>query len=158
VELPDPSDPSGKAKIDLGIQVQRVEPTATHWPQYQMVDDAFQSVLRSKSDADSARYAAHSYADAAHNQAVAQQQTTIREAEAYQKQVTDEAQGEANRFSQVYAQYEKAPDVTRWNIFAEAAKDVSTNAKRIMFVQPGEKTILTIDPPQFDAGQVQPNK
>ena len=82
----------------------------------------------------------------------------LKDADAYAKQVTDEAQGEANRFQQVYAQYEKAPEITRWNVFADAVRSVSGNAKRILFVQPGQKTILTIDPPTFDAGQVQPNK
>ncbi|MGN6370197.1 MAG: protease modulator HflK [Phycisphaerae bacterium] len=156
--LPDPSDPTGKKMIDFGIQVQKVDITGKSWPKYQRVDDAFQSVLRSKSEADSARYAAQSKAEADRLQATAQRETMISDAQAYAKQVTDEAQGEANRFSQVYAQYVKAPDVTRWNIFAEAAKSVSSNAKRIMFVQPGQKTILMIDPPTFDAGQVQANK
>jgi membrane protease subunit HflK len=158
VDLPDPSDPTGKKTLDIGIDVQKVDVTASHWPQFQMVNDAFQSVQGAKSYADSTRFAAQGDAQAAHTQAVAQQETMIREAEAYAKQVTDEAQGEANQFSQIYAQYQKAPDVTRWNVFAEAAKNVSGNAKRIMFVQRGQRTILTIEPPTFDAGQVQPNK
>ncbi|HUO07096.1 MAG TPA: protease modulator HflK [Phycisphaerae bacterium] len=160
MQIPDPdlSDPTSKRVRELGIQVQKVDVTGTRWPQYQMVNDAFQSVLRSKSEADGARFAAQSRAEAAKTQATSQRETMLRDAEAYAKQVTDEAQGEANRFSQVYAQYQKAPDVTRWNVFAEAAKSVSTNAKRILFVQPGQKTILTIDPPTFDAGQVQTNK
>ncbi len=160
VQNPDntPGLPMSTKLHDLGITVQKVDPTGVRWPQYQMVNDAFQSVLKAKSDAESARYAAQTQAEGDHTRATAERETMLKNADAYAKQVTDEAQGEANRFQQVYAQYEKAPEITRWNVFADAVRSVSGNAKRILFVQPGQKTILTIDPPTFDAGQVQPNK
>ena len=158
VEEIDPTDPTGKKLHDLGITVQKVDPTGTRWPQYQTVNDAFQSVLKAKSDREIAISGAQSRAEAAKTQATSQAETMLKNAEAYAKQVTDEAQGEANRFTQVYQQYENTPDVTRWNVFADAVNSVSGNAKRIMFVQPGQKTILTIDPQTFDAGQSQPNK
>ncbi len=153
MQLPDPSDETGKRLIDLGVDVQTVSVVATHWPQYQMVDDAFQSVLKARSDADSARNVAKSYANTAVTQAKSQQDTMMQEAGAYAKQVVDNATGEANRFTQVFAQYQKAPDVTRWNVYAEAVKSVSGNATRMVFGEPGQKTILTLDPPQFDAAQ-----
>ncbi len=158
VDEMDPANPTIRRLHDLGITIQKVDVTGTRWPQYQMVNDAFQSVLKSKSDAEGARYAAQSRAEASRTQATAQRETMLKDSDAYAKQVTDEAQGEANRFQQVYAQYDKAPEITRWNVFADAVRSVSGNAKRIMFVQPGQKTILSIDPPTFDAGQVQPNK
>ena len=77
----------------------------------------------------------------------------VREAEAYAKQIIDAATGEASRFQLVFQQFQKAPDVTRWNVYAEAVKSVSSAATRVLFVQPGQKTILTIDPPVFDAAQ-----
>jgi membrane protease subunit HflK len=158
IEEIDPADPTGKHVHDLGITVQKVDPTGTRWPQYQTVNEAFQSVLKAKSDREIAISAAQSRADNAKTQAMGQRETMLKDAEAYAKQVTDEAQGEANRFNLVYQQYQNAPDVTRWNVFADAVTSVSGAAKRILFVQPGQKTILTIDPPVFDAGQSQPNK
>ncbi len=126
--------------------------TATHWPQYQIVDEAFQGVLNSKSAADVARFQAKTYAQSQVTQAQSQKDTMMREAEAYAKQMVDGATGEASRFTLVYQQFENAPDVTRWNVYAEAVKSVSAAATRVLFVEPGQKTILTIDPPQFDAG------
>ena len=44
--------------------------------------------------------------------------------------------------------------MTRWNLYTDAARTVSAAATRIYFVEPGQKTILTLDPPVFDASQV----
>jgi membrane protease subunit HflK len=153
--LPDPSDPSGKKRIDLGVEVQKADVVATHWPSYQRVDEAFQSVLNAKSGADVVKFQANAYAQSAITQANSQKETMVREAEAYAKQITDQATGEASRFTQVYTQFQNAPDVTRWNVYADAAHTVSAAATRIYFVEPGQKTIITLDPPQFDASQVQ---
>jgi membrane protease subunit HflK len=153
--LPDPSDPTGKKRIDLGVEVQKADVVATHWPSYQSVDEAFQSVLNAKSGADVVKFQANAYAQSAITQANSQKETMVREAEAYAKQMADQATGEASRFTQVYTQFEKAPDVTRWNVYADAVHTVSAAATRLLFVEPGQKTILTVDPPQFDASQVQ---
>jgi membrane protease subunit HflK len=152
--LPDPSDPTGKKRIDLGVEVQKADVVATHWPSYQAVDMAFQSVLTAKSGADVARFQAQTYAQSAITAAQSQKETMVREAEAYAKQMTNQAAGEANRFTQVYEQFEKAPDVTKWNVYADAVQTVSAAATRMMFVEPGQKTIVTLDPPVFDASQV----
>ena len=105
--LPDPSDPTGKKRIDLGVDVQKADVVATHWPSYQQVDLAFQSVLNAKSGADVAKFQANAYAQTAITQANSQKETMVREAEAYAKQMTDHATGEASRFTQVYTQFQK---------------------------------------------------
>ena len=48
----------------------------------------------------------------------------IQDAEAYREQTVAEAKGQASRFSQVYEQYKKAPDVTRQRIYLETMERV----------------------------------
>ena len=48
----------------------------------------------------------------------------IQDAEAYREQTVAEATGQASRFSQVYDQYKKAPDVTRQRIYLETMEKV----------------------------------
>jgi modulator of FtsH protease HflK len=156
MELPDPSDPSGNGQIDLGVLVQKVDVTGNRWPQFEVVDQAFQGVLKARSDQQILVAQANQQADAARTQAESQRDTMIRDAQAYSQRVTDEARGESSRFAQVLEQFQNAPDVTRWNVYVEAVRSITGNANRIMFVQPGQKATLMIDAPQFDAGQVPP--
>ena len=48
----------------------------------------------------------------------------IQDAEAYREQTVAEAKGQASRFSQVYEQYKKAPDVTRQRLYLETMERV----------------------------------
>ena len=48
----------------------------------------------------------------------------IQDAEAYREQTVAEAKGQSSRFSQVYEQYKKAPDVTRQRIYLETMERV----------------------------------
>jgi membrane protease subunit HflK len=66
------------------------------------------------------------------------------------------AQGEANRFSEVLKQYEKAPELTRINLAVEAGRAVYGGATRVVFAQPGQKTVIGINPPEYNAAQARP--
>jgi modulator of FtsH protease HflK len=46
------------------------------------------------------------------------------DAEAYREQTVANAKGQASRFSQIYEQYKKAPDVTRKRIYLETMEGV----------------------------------
>ena len=46
------------------------------------------------------------------------------EAEAYRQQVIAKATGEAQRFDQLLAEYEKAPEVTRERLYLDAIESV----------------------------------
>ncbi len=150
--LPDPNDPTGKGRINLGIQVEKVDLVEARAPKY--VQPKFEQVAQARADMVSTTARAQADANAAITQANAARQTLIGNAQAYNKQVVDSAQGEASRFSQVLEQYNRSPEVTRYNVYADAVRTVAAAATRIIYAQPGQQTTLTIDPPQFDAGQV----
>jgi modulator of FtsH protease HflK len=154
MELPDPSDKSGKKKIDLGIKAQKVDIVAAAPPA--AVKPAFDQVFQARSEMQRTTLVAQANYDSARTQAGAQAANMIQDANAYRSQTVNAAKGEAERFNQVFEQYEKAPDVTRWNVYVDAVKSVSTNANRIVYGQPGQHVWLQLDPPQFDINTVTP--
>ena len=54
------------------------------------------------------------------------------EAEAYREQVIAQADGEAKRFSQLYAEYRKAPEVTRKRLYLETIESVLANTNKVI--------------------------
>ena len=56
----------------------------------------------------------------------------IQQAQAYKEQVVKEAEGEAARFLSVYAEYEKAPDLTRQRIYIETLQGVLVNTQKMI--------------------------
>ena len=64
------------------------------------------------------------------------------DAEGYQKSVISQAQGEASRFSQLYKEYEKAPDVTRNRLYLEAMEQVMSDASKIVVDNDGSSSLM----------------
>jgi membrane protease subunit HflK len=103
---------------DLGIEVQQlvlqnVNPPDPVKPAFNEVNQAIQEKERSINEA-----------WAEYNQAVPRAQgeaeQMIRAAEGYSLERVNRAQGDANRFDAIYAEYRKAPDVTRRRLYLEA--------------------------------------
>ena len=59
-------------------------------------------------------------------------QRQIEEASAYREQVIANAEGEADRFNKLLAEYRKAPDVTRERLYLEAVQGVFSNTSKVM--------------------------
>jgi membrane protease subunit HflK len=96
------------------------------------VTDAFDEVQRAEQDEDrfqeEARGDANTVLGAARGQA-----SQIREdAAAYKDKVVKEAQGEAARFTSIYEQYAKAPDVTRQRLYLETMEQVLGRANKVV--------------------------
>ena len=64
------------------------------------------------------------------------------DAEGYQKSVISQAKGEASRFSQLYKEYEKAPDVTRNRLYLEAMEQVMSDASKIVIDNEGSSSLM----------------
>jgi membrane protease subunit HflK len=56
----------------------------------------------------------------------------IQQAQAYKEQVVKEAEGEAGRFLSVYAEYQKAPELTRRRLYIETLQDVLAKAQKMI--------------------------
>lgn len=56
----------------------------------------------------------------------------VEDAEAYKNRIVAEAQGEAERFNKIYAEYAKAPEVTRKRLYLEMMERVLTGTDKII--------------------------
>jgi len=83
------------------------------------VADAFAEVQRAEQDKSRFVEQANQYSNKALGLARGQASQVVEEAKAYTNRVVNEATGEANRFSAIYAEYAKAPDVTRKRLYLE---------------------------------------
>jgi modulator of FtsH protease HflK len=56
----------------------------------------------------------------------------MQEAEAYRSRVVANAQGDASRFKQVLAEYQKAPAVTRDRMYLDTMQQIFSNTTKVM--------------------------
>ena len=71
------------------------------------------------------------------------------EAEAYKSRVVSQAEGDANRFNQVYAQYEKAPKVTRDRMYVDTMQQIFNNTTKVMVDNKSSNNLLYLPLDQF---------
>ncbi len=149
-ELYDPVKPQAGlqrlvSKLKLGAQVARVELKYIHWPS--AVNEAFSAVLNARQQ----KNQDHQDAKKHYNQLVilanAQAQTILNQAQAKAASTIDEAQGEANAFSQIFAQYQRNPRVITLKLLNDTLSNVMNNVGRVFFVQPHQQIILSMPPP-----------
>jgi membrane protease subunit HflK len=117
----------------VGVQINTVSIEDAAPPR--QVADAFDEVQRAEQDEDRFVEEAQQYANqklgAARGQAA-----QIREvAAAYKNRVVQEAEGEAARFTSVYEEYAKAPDVTRKRLFLETMENVLKSSNKVIIEQ-----------------------
>lgn len=151
--VPDPADATGEGKTSLGVDIRSVAISVARVPD--RVKDAYDNLIAQRENAQTSRINAEAAAKGYATQAEADVNTLITNAQSDKYATIQAAQGEVDRFKQVLAQYNKAPELTRLRLFTDAATTVTQAAKRIVYANPGEKLLLTVDPPQYDANQVQ---
>jgi modulator of FtsH protease HflK len=151
IETTEPNNPTKKELLDLGIEVLRVEVTQVRPPDRVM--PAYQEVLTQRLGRDKQKAEAMATQTAMVTSAKGEAKTSKLEAEKYATTVEQAAKGEADRFSDVLKQYENAPDLTKWNLFAEGATTIMGSAKRVFFTQPGQGIRIYMDPPEPDPNQ-----
>jgi membrane protease subunit HflK len=64
------------------------------------------------------------------------------EADGYRQRMIAMAEGDASRFQQLYAEYAKAPDVTRDRLYLETMQEIYTNTTKIMVDAKGQGNLL----------------
>lgn len=141
--------------LGLGIQVDSVTLVNVEWPK--QVDEAFKNAQSATARAKTLVEQALSYRNSQLTQAgrpdengepTGDAKRIVLEANAERTKVIAEAQGEAERFSQVYKQYKESPELTRTSLYADAVTTVLGNVTRTIFVQAGQKATVLIDAPE----------
>lgn len=106
------------------------------------VQAAFDDVIKAREDEERYKNEAQTYANGVIPKARGQAQRIIEEATAYKEQVIARADGEAQRFDYLYAEYKKAPEVTRKRMYLDAVQQVMENSSKVMIDVEGGNNLL----------------
>lgn len=115
---------------DAGISVVRVNFDRADPPTE--VIDAFREVQAAQQERDRLEKEADAYANRVTAGARGQAAQLREEAEGYRAQVVNNAEGEASRFLSVYAEYTKAPEVTRERMYLETMEKVLGGMNKVI--------------------------
>ena len=133
-------------KEDLGIALVNITMQDAEPPTLE-VQQAFKQVETSKQEADTAINNANKYANEVLPAAKADADEILRQAEAYKESRIAEANGQASRFAELYAEYSKYPEITRQRLFYEIIGDIFPGMKVIIMGEDGGSvsTVLPLD-------------
>jgi membrane protease subunit HflK len=132
-----------------GISVDAVQIQNANPPQE--VVPAYQDIARAGQDAQSAINDANTYRNRVVNEAKGEAAKIIQAGEGYKVQVVREAQGQAARFDQLYAQYKRAPGVTRDRLYIETMQVVLSHNRKVIVDAKGATAPIILPPDAFKA-------
>jgi len=115
---------------DSGINIVRVNFDKADPPAE--VIDSFRAVQAAQQERDRLQKEADAYANKRTAAARGEAAQVAQQAEAYRAQVVNQAQGDASRFLSVYAEYVKAPAVTRERMYLEAMEKVLGGLNKVI--------------------------
>jgi membrane protease subunit HflK len=113
------------------VQLQAVQPPA-------QVREAFFDVNAAQQDAVRVQNEAETFANRVVPESRGNAARAVAQAQGYREQAVAEATGQAARFSQVYEEYKKAPEVIRERIFLETMERVFGGMDKIIIDQQGQ--------------------
>ncbi len=98
----------------------------------EQVQDAFADAIKAREDKERKINQANAYKNQILPRAKGQSARVTQDAEGYKAQVVEAAQGEADRFSALLKEYQKAPEVTRERMYLSAMEEVLNNSSKVM--------------------------
>jgi membrane protease subunit HflK len=117
-------------EYQTGMLVTKVNLQDANFPS--QVEAAVQDAIKAREDRERLSFEAQAYANdvlpKARGEAVRRQQ----DSEAYRARVIADAQGEASRFTQLLAEYQQAPEVTRRRLYLEAMEDIYAGSSKVL--------------------------
>lgn len=113
-----------------GVRVASIQIKAARAPED--VNAAFQDVIKAGQDQITKRNEATAYANNVVPNARGQAAALLQDAEAYKERSVRDAEGEAQRFSSVLAEYKKAPRVTRQRLYLETMERIYGGADKVI--------------------------
>jgi len=106
------------------------------------VQAAFEDAIKAREDKQRLINEAEAYSNDVVPKARGAAARKLQEAEGYKEQVIAQAEGEAARFTDLLAEYEKAPEVTRKRLYIEAMQSVLSKTNTIMVDVKGGNNLL----------------
>lgn len=117
-------------RYDAGLMVTTVNLLDAQPPE--QVQEAFLDAIRAREDRDRLKNEALAYANEIIPRARGEAARVVEDANAYKARVVAESQGDASRFSQVLAEYDRAPKVTRERLYIETVESVLGKTSKVM--------------------------
>lgn len=108
----------------------------------EQVQDAFADAVKAQGDQARVINEAEAYSNDIIPRARGKAARQMAEANAYKEKVIAEATGKASRFTQVLAEYKKAPKVTRKRLYIETMESVLGNSSKVMVDVKGGGNIM----------------
>lgn len=103
---------------------------------------AFDDVVRAREDQIRFANEAQAYANQVVPEARGQAARILEEAEGYRESIVAKASGEADRFSAIYAEYARAPEVTRERLYLETLENVYGRSAKILLDTSGQNNMF----------------
>ena len=98
----------------------------------EQVADSFKDVVRAREDKERMINEAQGYRNAVIPEARGQAAQIVRVSEGYREEKIKRAEGDAKRFLQQYAEYKKAPDITRKRIYLETMEEILPDINKVV--------------------------
>ena len=111
--------------VVVNVNVQSVQPP-------EQVQAAFEDTLKAGQDGDRLKKEGLAYASDVIPKAQGTAARAREQAEGYKARVISEADGDAQRFNLVLAEYEKAPSVTRDRLYIDTMQQVYANVSKVL--------------------------
>ena len=131
-------------RYDSGLQVVQIQLQDVHPPE--QVEAAFKDVVSAREDKERMINEAQGYRNAVIPEARGQAAKIVREAEGYRERVIKTAEGDASRFLQQYAEYKKAPNITRKRLYLETMEEILPTVKKFIMDNKKGNGVLPILP------------
>jgi membrane protease subunit HflK len=158
---------AGRAKIEIELQqeIQRlldtystgIDITSVTLQQVQppeQVQAAFDDAVKANQDLERQKNEGQAYANDVIPRAKGDAARVLEEAQGYRAEVVTKAEGDAERFKEVFAQYAKAPAVTRERMYLETMQDVLSHTSKVLIDSHGSNVIyLPLDKLVGEAGR-----
>jgi membrane protease subunit HflK len=98
----------------------------------EQVQSAFDDVLKAGQERERAKNEAEAYANDVIPRAVGAASRLKEEADGYKSRIIAQAEGDAQRFKALYAEYQKAPQVTRDRMYIDAMQQIYSNVSKVL--------------------------
>ncbi len=127
-------------RYNTGIRVSTVNMQNAQPPE--QVQNSFDDAVRAKQDRDRLKNEGEAYANDILPKARGAAARLAEEAQGHKQSVIANAQGDASRFTQVLAEYEKAPAVTRERMYLDTIQQVMQKTSKVVVDQKGGQNLL----------------
>lgn len=123
-----------------GIQVSKVTMQNAQPPE--QVQEAFNDAVKAGQDRERLKNEGQAYFNDVVPKAEGSAARLREESKGYAARVVAQAEGDASRFKQIFAEYSKAPEVTRNRLYIDAMQQVYSNTTKIMVDAKGNGNLL----------------